>query len=226
MGVVSSSVIGDGELARGVLADFIDRDGLTEKECKKRGINGEASVVLQGSLGSGRNGIITPDEREFLAAHFSSEFIQELAGDDGKKALEARVRWLGEQSISLSEQRNSDECFGVIRELGKIGSDAEEAVPNFITLLRDKEVNTDNELLFRGVVLALGAIGPKASAAIPEIIRIVEETTSPVLRHYAITALGDIGIQDERVISFLLKVLVEGDWESHWMRLLLFLNKS
>ena len=90
----------------------------------------------------------------------------------------------------------------VIETFGKIGSDAEPAVPYLRSLLHDE---TDEATCLQGL-RALGAIGAKAKESIPEILVLCEHQAID-LRRGALEALGSVSNKAEQKIPVFLKAL-------------------
>lgn len=128
----------DAKMGERVIAEYADgtataaAPSLTDRECAELGINTESCDVLQEVLGWGSGGIVTADEQEKLSySGFAPAFIKTLTGNDGKRALKARVKWL---SMHLARQRALD-------ELEVIGPDAKEAIPLLLRTLKNKNLD-------------------------------------------------------------------------------------
>ena len=90
----------------------------------------------------------------------------------------------------------------VIEAFGKIGNDAESAVPYLRTLLHDEM----DEATCLQSLRALAAIGVKAEGSIPEILVLCEHQAID-LRRGALEALGSVSDQAEQKIPVFLKAL-------------------
>jgi HEAT repeat protein len=87
---------------------------------------------------------------------------------------EQRIQRLINQ-LSVPEAEDRISAVGV---LGRIGSDAEAAVPILAETLRDKDEKV------RGfAAMALGKIGPEAKAAVPALIEALKDEDKNVRRH-------------------------------------------
>ncbi len=166
-------------------------DRLTQSECEAMAIATAPCQALVSALGQGRSGEITVEEYAQLQdAGFSHSLIQGLAGTDGKAALQARVRWLGENAVGRGWRSQYDPKHreAMVVELGNIGPDAAGAVPQLIKMLRDREVN------FRLLaVRALREIGPAATPAVSALQVAAKEETHSFMRQAALQALEQIG---------------------------------
>src|SRR5215471_3150645 len=99
-------------------------DRLTRQECQSVGISESSCKVLVNSLSYGQGGVITQEEQNTLRnAGFSNNFIQELTGNDGQKALQNRIRWLADNAITKWCRWDYDEItrMKMVDELGDIG---------------------------------------------------------------------------------------------------------
>lgn len=75
-------LIGDHKLATDVVEKFADFHGLTEKECERLGITGEAGQVLRSSIA---DGIVAKREQKNLRDYFTEGFVNNLAWDDNRR---------------------------------------------------------------------------------------------------------------------------------------------
>lgn len=144
--------------------------GLTEDDLKGLSVKNNQHHVLLDSLGRGADGFISPEERGELRSHgFSDQLINELAGDDGKKALEARIKWLSKNAPQKIFGKNEKIRGEIIQELGDMGVLATGAVPVLIEILGSK-LKEKTRLTQLASAVALGkigdvrAVGPLANA--------------------------------------------------------------
>ena len=87
--------------------------------------------------------------------------------------------------------------------LGRIGSDAEAAIPELISLLSDKSERVRSE-----ASLALGKIGPQAIGPLVD----ASTQQNATVRAKAVEALGTSSAPDERVrMAVLERVIAAGD---------------
>ena len=154
-----------------------DWDGLTREECKEAGFSDVQCNVLVPALGKKVKGKITADEQKKLEdAGFAKDFIKNLAGDDGNKALQSRVKWLADRINPKMDlgicQTNCDanERFDGVIELEWIGPAAAPAVPALIVALKDENWGVRSPAAW-----ALGKIGPAAAPAIPALIAALKD---------------------------------------------------
>lgn len=170
-------------LAEKVIKAYVDDDALTLSECINLEIPEESCELLQDVLECGPEGIITTEEHQKLVdARMAKEFVDGLAGTDGKKALRERVKWLADHL----EPRRMD-------ELAEIGPDAEYAVGPLI----DTMVSDDRGLRY-AARRALYAIGP-----VPSLIEILRDD-NPHRRKQATEVLTNLL---SRAVPALLKAL-------------------
>ncbi len=171
-----------------------DREGLTRKECKGAGFSDAQCYTLVQALGTGAEGNITADEQKKLEEfRFAKDFIKNLAGDDGNKALQSRVKWLANQfnrkTFLTVCWRNCDawERERHIRKLAEIGPAAAPAIPALIAALKDEDWDVRSS-----AARALGNIGPAAASAVPSLIAALKDENRNVWDK-AVDALGNIG---------------------------------
>jgi HEAT repeat protein len=103
--------------------------------------------------------------------------------------------------IVLLTKRNSAVRKGAATALGRIGREAQRAVPALITALKDKE-----EELRENAVEALGHIGPAAISAVPALIKTLDDDEYGH-RIKVILALCKIDPRNRRAIAALPSVL-------------------
>ena len=172
-----------------------DLDGLTMEECAEAEFSPDQCDLLTAVLGKRADGEITPAEQTQLEqSGFAKDFIKGIAGDDGNKALQARVRWLGDQIVPRMHSRIClANCDGLKREyaiyaLRKIGPAAREAVPALIQALKDEDVS----ISFNASDVLFNIIDPAAKDVVPFLIQTLKDENRDV-RFYAAYLLANIG---------------------------------
>ncbi|MDP2599689.1 MAG: HEAT repeat domain-containing protein [Deltaproteobacteria bacterium] len=221
-----------------------DPAGLTPDECQNFGWTERQCEVWMKALGKGSEGIITSYDQVLLEkAGFTKSFLQELAGKDGKKALQNRVRWMKEHiGTKLFRSDYNDETRNAMAtELGQIGSDAKESVPFLLKILKNgnPEIRasaarslgqirsnadivvpslaaalTDPDVYVRWFAArALGRIGKEAQAAVPALVMAMQDE-SVYVRRSVVTSLGQIELFNAEVVGAMIAVLEkEGEEE-------------
>ena len=169
-----------------------DGDWLMLKECKDTGFAKAQCNILVLALGNGAEGNITAEERKRLEeAGFAKEFIRELAGDDGNKALQSRVRWLGDR---INRKTFFTVCWNNcdvwerkrgVQELWEIGPAAAPAVSTLIVALKDEEWNVRYS-----ATVALEQIGDPH--AIPPLQKMIREDPDAHCRQVAQDAFDQL----------------------------------
>lgn len=162
---------GDAELARNIIEKAADgHNGLEFHECSSIGIDNEKCRVLVKVLDNYRMPAeVTANERvQLSAAGFSDEFIQELAGSDGRHPMHSRAEWLakelsqhntwlrGSGIISLFKRDRFWPYDQYIQEAGKMGPDGAPAAKVIAGYL------TNPDFLLYNAVTALEAMGSSA----------------------------------------------------------------
>src|SRR3989338_4170875 len=127
---MSAFPIGDKNLAEQVIHFVADLEGLTSEECKKLNIKGKAADTLL---------TVIDDGKKTLANYFTDEFIQELAGDQGKKALEARVKWLTATCLNPLTINDEKSHRIIIRESERIGINSPEMIDHLVQTLEESK---------------------------------------------------------------------------------------
>ncbi|OGQ05545.1 MAG: hypothetical protein A2W61_01950 [Deltaproteobacteria bacterium RIFCSPLOWO2_01_44_7] len=157
--------------------------GLTWAECKEAGLEGSQCDALVAALGEGPQGEITKDEREELKrAKLGQEFINELAGKNGLKAVEARAKWLGENAVPRFWGFGKEDRIKIIKEIGRLKPEvAALAIPQLIGLLAENDPE-----IRKTASESLGQIGKPAQARLLEMLR----HENPQVRLAAVEALS------------------------------------
>jgi hypothetical protein len=188
----------DATMAERVIREYADdtvtaaAHSLTDRECSDLGINTESCDVLQEVLGWGPGGIVTAEEQEKLSyGGFAPTFIKTLAGNDGKRALQARVKWL---SLHLARQ-------GAMDELEVIGPDAKEAIPLLLRALKNKNLDP----VYRGKAAAV--LGATMSEYIVSDLVTAMRDDNENVREFSAMALERMG---EIAVAGLTQELEEG----------------
>ncbi len=131
-----------------------DLKGLQFEECNDLGFSDNQCINLMRVLGKGKEGEVTSDERIVLERlRFAKDFIDTLAGADGKKALQARAKWL--QSVVQSNSEAIWKKKVAIEEL--IKSDANAAATIFLPFVNSSDwdnVLSDDAI---GIMITMGA---------------------------------------------------------------------
>ena len=190
-----------------------DLNLLTDEECADLGIPTSQCHALRKVLGWGRNGAITSQERKTLEqAGFAKEFIEKLAGTDGKKALRARVKMLANHPADAHWEIRDVDFWSAIPALNKALRDGDPKTRcNAVTALGfiTYEINRDpsakgavhylivalgDEVSYvrRGAAIYLKMMGPDAKDAVPFLTVALKDNNSSVRREVA-RALAKIG---------------------------------
>jgi HEAT repeat protein len=203
----------DLKLAKEVEGKYADLDGLTHLDCIELGsqIPPEQCDVLQEML---QDGIITEAERqEALAkAEFSkdpiakarfSRLIADIAGADGRRALRARVRWLGN---NIDDVEKTDK---ICEALHTLPSDPT-AVPYLAAAL-----GNPNEKVRCNAAKLLGDQGPGAEANVTDLLmkKLKDTNETPKVRLSVLSAVGNIGLNNKKDVSELISILFHDDFE-------------
>src|SRR4030095_6469397 len=117
-------------------------NGLTQEGCDELEIPYLACDPLMKVLSPRDRGIISDPQKDSLEkAGFSPGFIQGLAGNDGKRALENRIRWLTDHAVtrwwrldySLKERKQ------MINELALYGDESSKRtiLPSLIQVFKE-----------------------------------------------------------------------------------------
>jgi len=219
--------LGDKKLADQVINAYsTNMDGLIPRACSNIGIDQTRCQALQKVLGRGKEGVVTNEERTELKKHFSDQFINELAGTDGKRALQERVKWLSQYAVFRSlrwHNKSLEERRKIVRELGDIGSHAEDAIPSVKDILSDcdliakikkgsptgRSLSEPNE--YQICIDATDTLAKIGSASIPTLLEATKNADVNV-RIVAIRALGRLGKNDGNlVLPALTKALTSED---------------
>ena len=188
---------------------------LTDRECTELRISTDNCDMLQRVLGWGSEGRISLAEREKLIdAGFARQFVENLAGTDGKKTLRARVKWLTHRLdyFNLKNDQRQPEMFQqrdeirVVTELHDISPDAKEAIDALAKVAGDKYQNVTAR---RIAIRALGKMGPDAERAVPALIMALMNDQCMKLRNDAALALGAIGPGARYAVPYLIIALEE-----------------
>lgn len=115
---------------------------LDPEECSELGIDKKQCVALQNVLNYTspepleHNAPITDSEKALLSQNgFSQEFTQALAGPDGKRVLQARVKWLQEHVTKrIFWGYGYLDRLDMVLELALIGPAAKSALPSLIKI--------------------------------------------------------------------------------------------
>jgi HEAT repeat protein len=109
--------------------------------------------------------------------------------------------------IALHEVSEDDRAC-VLLALGRIGPNAQEAVPALLEVLGDANEQSAYRCL---AAEALGLIGPSAKSTVPALTRIVkDQENTDFLQAYAAEALGKIGPDAKDVLPILKETTTEG----------------
>lgn len=121
-------------------------DGLSKEDCQELVeddiVTGKQCGFLQEALRGGAGGIVTSEEvQELRSSGLSQELVYDISGDDGRKALQTRVKWLGDVADGLFVQYDYEEVEALaelklmgkegISELCRIISSVNQFLPNF-----------------------------------------------------------------------------------------------
>jgi HEAT repeat protein len=182
-------------------------NGLTQEGCDKLGIPCLACDGLMNALGPGDQGIIYDHRKESLRkAGFSWDFIQGLAGNDGKKALSNRVRWLADHAVTQwwRVDYNLQERKQIINELALYKDESFQRIFLPSLLQAFKEARSPD--LQQTTESALRRVSENSYAAIPIWIRALQDENWKV-RKLAAEILGDLGPMAEAAVPFLIEHL-------------------
>ena len=186
-----------------------DPKGLTSEECRDAGFNKTACKTLTQVLQPGKAGVITPEERDLMdRARFSKDFINVIAGSDGKTALRRRAEWLAGQ-INLRWLRHNyswKEREKMVEELGEIGIATPQILSALFELLKDQtDASVYGDSIMRGV--PSDALGKMGKPAIPGLVALLDDER-PGVAEFSVYALGGIGRDaPEEVIPVLINGL-------------------
>lgn len=102
--------------------------------------------------------------------------------------------------------------LGAIGALGRLGAEAETAVPALTEILTNTASTSEMRI---GVAYALGDIGPSAATAVPELVKMMQTDINIGARTAAAGALGRLG--DISVVPDLAAVLYDADASRSFM---------
>lgn len=216
---VSKKGFGDAALAEKVIEVYARGNDIgkhpSSEECKEM-FDIEDSWMrcysLRFVLASDSEGasMITENEKKGLMQtdNFSEEFVLALAGDDGKRALRERVKWLADHAVTkwwrldYAEWRRA----GLLDELFVLGAEAKEALPQLIWILQNE---TAYDLVTKAINV-IGAIGRDAKEVTPLLMQIYKVLASvdPSVRYLdlkrrIIWALGSVSEPSPTLLNFL-----------------------
>lgn len=226
---LSKPGFGDASLAEKVIAAYSDGiDALTPEECASLSLDADQCAALQATLSKGKGGIVTDDERNNLtAAGFAREFIEKLAGNDGKNALNARVKWFAENFRPWSDK---DSKISIINEMGDIGTESPKIIPmlaqeiDYGNPLKNEAsaaikkigaaavpqlaemLSSDDYGAQYPAVRALDELGPDAAGALPELI-VALKNTNISISCTAAGAIENIGAAAAEAVPALIEIL-------------------
>jgi hypothetical protein len=116
-----------------------------------------------------------------------------LKPDEVRDIGAIRLEWWGKKAVPrLLKKLQSADMYdreSAARQLGELGADAADAVPDLIEKLKKDPSNT----VRYGVATALGKIGPPAKRAVPDLIQALQEDRGGGVQREAAIALGLIG---------------------------------
>ncbi|MCH7726723.1 MAG: HEAT repeat domain-containing protein [Planctomycetes bacterium] len=128
---------------------------------------------------------------------------QNLAVAEVATVALAQIRPLPEHAVDavvrMLQSADPQRRIIAARAVGRIGTDAMDAVPLLIGLLSDEEA-----MVRTSATMALGSFGPAAKDAVPQLIKFVAEDPR---NFYAITTLGAIGPAAKDAVPHILKIL-------------------
>lgn len=188
--------IGDAVLAREVIekfaqgedcAEYIDEEelGLGSPESGRSEPEDLLCHVFHSATDDDVSDVVEPGEKlKLQAAGFAPEFIAELAGPDGRRALRERAKWLADHIVAPWYRPNlpAHERQKMVDELRDYGRDAAVALPPLLEIMEDyssvDSMNEDDYRLLSKVTDVLENMGPKAKAAIPYMKKIYQRLES------------------------------------------------
>src|SRR5262245_18980205 len=182
-------------------------EGFTEESCYKMDMPIVPCDALVRVLGPANQGIIYEYRKNSLnRAGFSWSFIQGLAGNDGRKALENRIRWLTDHAVTKWWRLDYDlkERKQIINELA-LYQDASSQRTIVPFLLEVFKKGTDSELQGQ-VVQALKNVSQYSDTVLPIWISALQDEKWKV-RRLAVQVLGDLGPRADAAVPFLIEHL-------------------
>lgn len=159
----------DSCLTSRIIEAYADLDRLTEEECRSiahdesidDNIDYSQCLLVKDALGI--TGTIDDGESAYLLkSYLPSELVDSLSGT---KALEARVRWLGEKVRTRGPFAEAKPRYGALHEIERLGPLAEGAAVYLVDLLQAEYGNHPPELV-RDAAITLKRLGEVAVPAI------------------------------------------------------------
>ncbi|MEG4276798.1 HEAT repeat domain-containing protein [Microcoleus sp. MON1_C1] len=142
-------------------------------------------------------------EENLLVRRSVTQVLQRI----GDRAIPALVKASKDSDVKV--RRNSVNVLktmvGNNRLLPEQSSEAKNAVPQLIPLLKDSDRNVRSSAAF-----ALGRMGAGAKTAVPQLIPLLEDSDADV-RSSAISALGNIGSETKTAVPQLILLLKDSD---------------
>ena len=112
--------------------------------------------------------------------------------DLARKALVKIGRQAVPSLLSALKEKQGEHQERIVRTLGSIGKDANEAIDPLIQILRKADYKRDRDFsTYSAVVQALGEMGPESERALPELIKILLDSEKPQIdASYALNNIG------------------------------------
>ncbi len=177
------------KLAERILAAYArDAEGLTLEECRKFEIPEAQAQALTAAMPRGAAGEIDAlDRGRLLASGLPAGVIAQLAGEDGRRALAARARWLGGRLVFDIPWVKR---FDAAEELRGLGDLALPAARRLAGRLASPYV-----AMRLAACQDLEILGAVARSALPALVPIIRDPDAEV-RFAAVFAIAGVGGQE------------------------------
>lgn len=192
--------------AADILEKYCDLDGLTLEECRALNLDAETSKFLVNTLGPGHQGLITSEKKQDLVQKgFSKKFIEDVAGDDGNRALHKRTRWFSDRIVTHWYRPDYEPAVRaqMIQKLGGMGTHAMLAVSNLIEVLQDDD---EEGYVRQAAAEALGRITEPREEILAALQKILDNKADTALHPVILATIGKLGA-DQDTLTILKKAL-------------------
>lgn len=208
-------------------------------DCSPLNITHGGCNVLMTVFGSGREAEVTSYEREMLSlAGFSKEFIDGLAGDDGRKALKRRAEWFAGRFVESLAQGNFPQLRESTQGLASVDGfvndrhavdmlsemlwesesleqrlTAVEGLgrvkdPHSVQMLIEKLSETDEPEIQKAAARLLCHMADRNT--VPAVIEVLRRTKDPIVFKSLVEVLREL--RDRRAVPFLIEELLSDRW--------------